>query len=118
MGKEQEGATERLLREVQRLGKGAGIGGGRNTSEGLYQVYLGGAGPGLVSNCTLLLGSSSLLPAPCSLFPAPCSLLPVPCKNSLNVQYVVQGTWWTEGPTDHTLGVDTELKQQLTNWSI
>ena len=58
VGKEQEGATERLLREVQRLGKGAGI--GRNTSEGLYQVYLGGAGPGLVSNCTLLLGSSSL----------------------------------------------------------
>ena len=44
VGKEQEGATERLLREVQRLGKGAGIGGGHNTSEGLYQVYLGGGG--------------------------------------------------------------------------
>ena len=46
VGKEKEGATERLLREIQGLGKGAGIGGGCDTSEGLYQVYLGGAGPG------------------------------------------------------------------------
>ena len=44
VGKEKEGATERLLREIQGLGKGAGGGGGAVSSEGLYQVYLGGGG--------------------------------------------------------------------------
>ena len=44
MGKEQEGAMEQLLSEIQGLGKRAGVGGVGDTSEGLYQVYLAGGG--------------------------------------------------------------------------
>ena len=46
VGKEQEGATERLLRprEIQGLGMAAGGGCGGDISEGLYQVYLAGGG--------------------------------------------------------------------------
>ena len=44
MGKEQEGAMEQLLSEIQGLGKRAGVGGVGDTSKGLYQVYLAGGG--------------------------------------------------------------------------